>query len=58
MTCPHLRIPAYVCDEVIRIMQERFAAVFKGVHVSVEANIADNWAEKGVRKPEALALAA
>jgi DNA polymerase I len=48
----------YVRDEVVRIMQKRFADVFKGTHVSVEANIADNWAEKGVKKPEALALAA
>ena len=49
---------AYVRDEVSRIMQQRFADVFKGTHVNVEANIADNWAEKGAKKPETLALAA
>lgn len=48
----------YVRDEVVRIMQQRFSDVFNGTPVSVEANIADNWAEKGAKKPETLALAA
>jgi DNA polymerase I-like protein with 3'-5' exonuclease and polymerase domains len=48
---------AEVRDEVVRIMQRRFADVFNGTPVSVEAGIADNWAEKG-GKTTALALAA
>ncbi len=48
---------AEVQDAVVRIMKKRFADVFNGTPVGVEANIVDDWSEKGGKKP-ALALAA